>query len=127
MLSGRVRYTSGQFYSGNHHSLRITPALKPADVLSLEANYEINDVTLREGAFTTHVLNARANFNPSNRWLTTTLVQYDSASRRLVLFGRLNYIYRPGDDLFLVVNRSMDRGTGLPAESRRDGEAHAII
>jgi Domain of unknown function (DUF5916)/Carbohydrate family 9 binding domain-like len=116
LLSGRVRYGGGEFYSGHRQYARITPAWKPADVLSLEASYEWNDVTLPEGDFTTHVLNARANFNPSNRWLTTTLVQYDSASRQVVVFGRLNYIYRPGDDLFVVVNRTTDRGATGPAE-----------
>jgi hypothetical protein len=116
VVSGRVRYGGGEFYSGRRHFVRVQPAIKPADVLSLEASYEFNDVTLPEGAFTTHVLNARANFNPSNRWLTTTLVQYDSASRRVILFGRLNYIYRPGDDVFVVINRSTDRGTSRSAE-----------
>ncbi len=116
LLSGRVRYGFGDFYSGRNRLFRITPAIKPAAVLSLEASYELNDVTLPQGAFTTHVLNARANFNPSNRWLTTTLVQYDSASRRQVLFGRLNYIYRPGDDVFVVINRGKERGTSKPAE-----------
>jgi Domain of unknown function (DUF5916)/Carbohydrate family 9 binding domain-like len=115
-LSGRVRYTAGEFYSGDHHALRITPAFKPTSVVSLEANYELNDVALPQGTFTTHVLNARANFNPSNRWLTTTLVQYDSASRRQVVYGRINFIYRPGDDIFLVVDRSNERGTSRPAE-----------
>jgi hypothetical protein len=116
MLSGRVRYGWGEFYSGHRQLFRVNPMIKPADVLSIEAAYEFNDVTLPQGAFTTHVLNARANFNPSNRWLTTTLVQYDSASRQQVLYGRLNYIYRPGDDVFVVVNRSKERGTSKPAQ-----------
>jgi hypothetical protein len=76
----------------------------------------MNDVDLPQGAFATHVVNARVNVNPSNRWLTTTLVQYDSASRQQVLFARLNYIYRPGDDVFFIVNRTTERGTNGPAE-----------
>jgi len=116
LVSGRLRYGAGSFYSGHRQYVRMTPTFRPADVLSIEASYEWNDVTLRQGAFTTHVLNTRANINLSNRWLTTALVQYDSASRRQILFARLNYIYRPGDDVFVVVNRSTDRGTGRPAE-----------
>lgn len=116
VLSGRVRYGGGTFYSGRRQFVRVTPTFKPADVLSIEASYELNDVTLPQGAFTTHVLNTRANINLSNRWLTTALLQYDSASQRQVVFARLNYIYRPGDDVFVVVNRAADRGTGRPAE-----------
>jgi hypothetical protein len=116
LLSGRARYGLGDFYSGRRQSFRIAPAFKPAGLLSAEASYELNDVTLPQGAFTSHVFNARANLNLSNRWLTTTLLQYDSASRRQVVFARLNYIYRPGDDIFVVINRSNDRGSGRPAE-----------
>ena len=116
LVSGRVRYTAGEFYSGTRHGVRVTPAFKPSSVLSFETSYEMNDVTLPQGAFTTHVVNARMNVNPSNRWLTTTLMQYDSASRRQVVFARVNYLYRPGDDVFLVVNRTTERGTSRPAE-----------
>jgi hypothetical protein len=75
--------------------------------------YEWNDVDLREGAFKTHLVNARVNVNLSNRWLTTTVAQYDSASRRNLLYMRLNYIYRPGDDLFVVYSQSDRTGSGV--------------
>ena len=65
-------------------AFRVAPAFKPSSILSFETSYEMNDVTLPQGAFTTHVVNARVNVNPSNRWLTTTLVQYDSASHRQI-------------------------------------------
>lgn len=115
-LSGRVRVGGGEFYSGHRRYVRVAPALKPSAIMALEASYEMNDVTLPQGAFRTHVLNTRASINVTNRWLTTTIAQYDSASRRTVLYGRLNYIYRPGDDLFLVINRTSDRTTGAPAD-----------
>lgn len=105
-ISGRIRFGRGDFYSGKRSYVQLAPSFKPLPLVSLETAYEFNDVALREGAFTTHVLNARVNLNLSNRWLTTTLAQYDSASDQHVLFFRLNYIYRPGDDLFLVFNRS---------------------
>jgi len=115
-LSGRVRYGGGEFYSGRRHYVRVTPAFRPTAILSLEGSYEANDVSLPQGAFMTHEVNARVNFTPSNQWLATTLVQYDSASRRQTVFARLNYIYRPGDDLFVVVNRSRERASVRPAE-----------
>lgn len=106
----RVRVGGGQFYSGTRNYVRLTPVWRPSPLLSLETAYEFNDVDLREGAFRTHVLNARMNINLSNRWLTTTLAQYDSASERRVLYWRLNYIFRPGDDLFVVYTQSRQRG-----------------
>lgn len=113
--SGRLRYTGGSFYSGNHRSVRVTPVLKPHNTFSLDASYEWNDVALPQGSFVTHVINARANITPTNKWIGTALAQYDTASRRRVIFARINYIYRPGDDLYVIINRTDDRN-GRPGE-----------
>jgi Domain of unknown function (DUF5916)/Carbohydrate family 9 binding domain-like len=115
-LSARLRLGGGDFYDGRRRYFQVAPVYKPLAALSVEAGYEAARVTLREGAFTTHVLNARLNFNPTNKWLTSALGQYDSASARWVVFFRLNYIYRPGDDVFLVFNRTT-------AGKTRPGEA----
>ncbi len=106
VIAGRVRYGHGSFYSGTRSYVALSPSFKPMPAMSLETTYEYNSIHLREGAFTTNVVNARANLNVSNKWLTTMLVQYDTASERHVLFLRLNYIFRPGDDLFIVFNRT---------------------
>lgn len=106
LVSGRVRYGHGDFYGGRRSYVQLGPAFRPAPLVSVEAAYEYNDVALPQGAFTTHVVNGRVNVNVTNKWLTTTLAQYDSASSRTVLFFRLNYIFRPGDNLFFVFNQT---------------------
>lgn len=108
-VAGKLRYGYGDFYTGRRQYVQVSPAWRPSPFFSVETSYEFNDVSLREGAFTTHVVNARINVNLSNRWLTTTLAQYDSASHRDVVYFRMNYIYRPGDDLFIVYNQAHDR------------------
>jgi hypothetical protein len=116
---GRVRVGGGDFYGGSRRYVRLGPSWRPSSLLSFETAYEFNDVELPQGGFTTHVVNARMNVNLSNRWLTTTLAQYDSASNRNALFVRLNYIYRPGDDLFIVYNQSRLSGGGGRDEADR--------
>ncbi|MEO5896210.1 MAG: DUF5916 domain-containing protein [Vicinamibacterales bacterium] len=106
----KLRVGAGTLYGGDRNFVRVTPAWRPSSLVSFESDYEWNDVTLPQGAFTTHVVNARMNLNLSNRWLTTSVAQYDSASKRNNVFVRLNYIYRPGDDLFVVYNQSHVRG-----------------
>jgi hypothetical protein len=110
-VGGRFRVGGGDFYGGTRQYFQMTPAWRPSAYLSFETAYEFNDVDLPQGSFTTHVVNARMNVNLSNRWLTTTLAQYDSASQRHVLYVRLNYIYRPGDDLFIVFNQGRQEGS----------------
>lgn len=116
-LLGKLRVGTGDFYGGERHFLRFTPAWRPSQYVSFETSYEYNDVTLPQGAFTTHLVNARMNVNLSNRWLTTTLFQHDSASNRDLIYLRVNYIYRPGDDVFVVFNQSEG---GFGAGSRPD-------
>ncbi len=111
LLSGRVRYGGGDFYGGTRQYVQLAPAFRPMPLVSVEASYEYNDVTLPQGAFTTHVVNGRMSVNLSNKWLTTTLAQYDSASSRHVLFFRLNYIFRPGDNVFFVFNQTTQPAT----------------
>ena len=105
-VSGRVRSGSGGFYNGTRNYLQLTPAFKPLPQFSLETSYELNKVKLPQGRFSTHVLNMRFNLNFSNRWLTSTVSQYDSETKRRIVFFRLNYIYRPGDDFFIVFNQA---------------------
>jgi hypothetical protein len=112
-LAGRIRLGAGTFYDGHRRYVQVAPSFKPVPYISVETTYEYNDVSLPQGDFVTHVVNARVNVNVSNRWLTTTLAQYDSTSRQRVMFVRLNYIYRPGDDLFVVFNRSTERSSAL--------------
>ncbi len=57
-----------------------------------------------DGKFTDHVVNTRLNYNFNNQWLTSTTIQYNSSDSFLGFNFRLNYIFRPGDDLFLVYN-----------------------
>ncbi|HVL69730.1 MAG TPA: DUF5916 domain-containing protein [Vicinamibacterales bacterium] len=111
-LLARLRVGGGDFYGGQRRYLRFTPAWRPSPLLSFETAYEINDVELPQGAFVSHVVNGRMNLNFSNRWLTTTVAQYDSGARRHLTYMRLNYIYRPGDDIFVVFTQTHERGLG---------------
>ena len=69
-----------------------------------------NDVDLPGGAFTTHVVNSQFNVSFTDRWLTTAQVQYNSVAEQVTLFARLNYIYRTGNDLFVVYKQARALG-----------------
>ena len=49
-------------------------------------------------------MNFRVNYNFNNQWLTTTTLQYNNVDSFAGINFRLNYIFRPGDDIFLVYN-----------------------
>jgi len=70
----------------------------------------MNRLELSEGSpVNFHQLNNRFNVALSRKWLTSTVLQYNSSSDLWGINFRLNYIYRPGDDLFFVLNEFRNR------------------
>ena len=103
----RIRWED--FWGGDRFSINFNPNFLITDQLSLRIQYDFDDISLPQGQLTSHVVNSTFVFNLTNLWLTTTTFQYDSADDLYNLNFRLNYIYRPGDDVFLVFNRTSDQ------------------
>jgi hypothetical protein len=70
---------------------------------------ERNDISLLQGTFYTELLTLRAdyNFTPNVSW--ATLLQYDNETRIAGAQSRFRWIIKPGNDLFLVLNRGWYR------------------
>ena len=66
--------------------------------------------------FTDHLVKARLEYNFNNQWLTSTTLQYNSSDQFWGVNVRLNYIFRPGDDFFLIYNegRRFIDSVGVP-------------
>ncbi|MDA2933243.1 carbohydrate binding family 9 domain-containing protein [Acidobacteria bacterium AH-259-D05] len=116
----RFSYQWG-FFDGTFLELIVQPQIKLSEAFSVDLVYTLNDVDLPFGDFTSQVVNVRANYAFSNKWLTSTTVQYSNLDSFVNYRFRLNYIYRPGDDIFLIYNegRNTDdlRGEGLLGRS----------
>jgi hypothetical protein len=113
-------YWWGGFYDGMRRQTTLGVTVKPNAHLSLAVSADRNDITLLEGRFHTEVLTARAdyNFTPNVSW--QNLQQYDNESRLLGFQSRFRWILRPGNDLFLVVNRGWVKTFDGPFESAFD-------
>ena len=98
-------YGWGAFYSGTRRELQLGFTLKPSTHVAATIELDRNDIALREGSFQTQVVTLRGdyNFSPDVSW--ANLVQYDNESRLLGCQSRFRWILRPGNDLFLVLNR----------------------
>jgi hypothetical protein len=101
------------FYGGQNTEVTWTPLWKATKNLSLAPSYQFNRVELpRSQDFTSHLINSQVNYAFNNRWLTATTLQYSSLARLAVVNFRLNYIYRPNDDFFLIFNESRTLTSG---------------
>lgn len=107
-VSGALQVRGGEFFDGHIAGANLSPLLKVNPNLSLGLGYSINNASLPGGDFSARVVNARVNLNFSKRLLTSTTIQHNNIGGGFLINWRLNYIYRPGDDLFIVYRESRD-------------------
>jgi hypothetical protein len=113
-ISGDVEVAVGDFYSGRQTSIDLSPQFLITSNLSIDPSYEWNRITMPNGVrFSTHEFNGSVNYAFNRRWLTRTTVQLNSQDREWLFNFRLNYIFRPGDDIFVVYNEGRNYGSGI--------------
>jgi len=105
----QLEYSWGGFYSGTLRQMQLGLTLKPSTHVAASIEIERNDITLREGSFQTQVVGVRADYNFSTDVSWANLVQYDNESRLMGVQSRFRWILRPGNDIFIVVNRGWYR------------------
>ncbi|MBI2832910.1 MAG: hypothetical protein HYX76_00610 [Acidobacteria bacterium] len=99
----------GGLYDGTRRQIEVGVTLKPSTHVALAIRTERNNVSLPSGEFYTQVFTVRGdyNFSPDVSW--QNLFQYDNESRILGVQSRFRWILKPGNDLFLVINRGWFR------------------
>ena len=105
-LSGGLSIRTGEFFDGTRLFLTPRLSLRMNENISLRADYSRHRATLPGGAFVVHLARLRADVSFSDRWLTDSLVQYDSVTDEISVFARLRYIYRTGDNFYLVYRQT---------------------
>ena len=113
--SGVLRIQTGGFFNGSLTSIGGSLQVKPSQNLSFDPGYDWSRISLPDRSFSTLVFNGQVNYSFSQRWLTRTTMLLDSQGKEYTANFRLNYIFQPGDDLFVVYNetRSYDLDGGL--------------
>ncbi len=107
-LSASVSGRHGGFYDGDVFTIEPRVSFRFNERFRISPSFSYNRIELPGGSFTTNVVNANANYSFSDRLLTDALVQYNSRSDSLSVFARLRYIYRVGDDIYLVYRQAGD-------------------
>jgi len=88
----------------------------------LELGYEHNDVNVPGGAFNTDLVRGRLKLAASTRLFGNALLQYNSQNGSFSANLRIDWIHRPGSDLFIVFNERRD-----VVGSRWNPESRAFI
>ncbi len=104
-FSAELATRFGEFFNGDRLGTDLTFRFRPNRFFRSETTWSRNDIDLPAGSFATDLIRQRLGvaFNPDLS--LNSFVQYSDASEQLNLNLRLNWIYRPGADLFLVYNQ----------------------
>ena len=114
----RYRRTNG-FYNGTANQFEFRPQLRVTPKLNVGVTYAADDIQRLQVAhpgmpidFVSHVVNARIDYSPTNKLLTTTMFQYNSGDRLQIFQFRVNRIIRLSDNIFVSLNRTqlMEQG-----------------
>ena len=99
------------FFGGDLYQVQLRPRIKVSPSLTLIPGYSWNKFTFpQQRKFTDHIAETGIEYAFSNQWLTSTVLQYNNADAMFAMQFRLNYMFRPGDDFFLVYK--LGRATG---------------
>ena len=105
-LSGNLTFNLGEFYDGTRFGVGGGPKFRFSQRFTLNPEYGFNRIQLPGGSFDTHLVRLRANLSLSERVLFDSLLQHSSVDDQMSAFVRLRYIYRTGDDFYLVYRQS---------------------
>jgi hypothetical protein len=113
-ISFDARTCDGDFYDGTLLSVSPTLTWRPNMHFVLAASYEVNDVDLPYGSFTTRQSTLQADIAFTSTWYWENLVQYDNVSDNIGINSIMRWVPLAGRELVLVVNHEYSD----PLESR---------
>lgn len=121
-VSGSVLAERGSFYGGERTAITVNRSrVNVSPRLSVEPTVTLNWLDLPAGSFTSALAGGRITYTLTPRMFASALVQYNSSTHVASTNARLRWEYRPGSELFVVLNeeRNTQLATGLtPLQNR---------
>ena len=108
-----VTYAPQTFFGGTRTDWSLRMGFRLTSRLSTEGQVARNEVELPGGSFTADIGSLRIDYALSPTMTLRALTQYNSLTDQWSTSARLNYIYRPGSDLYLVYDELRRDGPGL--------------
>lgn len=99
-------YEWGGFVGGRLKEFTLDGTYRFSETFSTYLSYERNSAVLPVGSFTTNLVRARLNASLTPNFSIRALLQYDTESGIGGLNFRVNYIFTPGREIFLIYNQA---------------------
>ncbi len=112
MVGARMQVEFGEFYHGTRRGFSIDANARPSAKLSIEPFIEFNRITLPETEFDANAFGGRVSYSFSTILFTKLFAQWSTDRDVLSANFLVNYIYRPGSDLYFVFDQNYDTRDG---------------
>jgi len=117
----------GSYWSGHANQLTTSFQYKFAPHLLMSAGMDQTFARLKEGSFVARILTFRADYSVSPFLTFFNLIQFDNESKNLGWQSRVQWILKPGNEVFIVFNQGwlQDNVGGFhfrPADTRLAGK-----
>ena len=122
VVSGSGWVQKGSFWNGDRLAHGTTLRLRPGRHFRSESSWDRHRVELPAGSFTKNLFRQRLQVAFTPDLATAAFVQFSDSAELLAANLRLGWAYRPGADLFLVLNQTWD-APEIGRRTRRDRQA----
>ena len=112
MIGARTQVEFGEFYNGTRRGFSIDATARPNAQFSIEPFIEFNRITLPDAEFDANAFGTRVSYSFSTTLFTKLFTQWSTDRDILSANFLINYIYRPGSDIYLVFDQSYDTRDG---------------
>lgn len=107
-LAGQLWYCDGDFFDGESVSASAELTWRPSPHFRFSILYDVNDIELPDGKFTTRLSSIRADIAFTNTWSWENFIQWDNVSNGLGINSILRWLPRAGREMVFVINREFD-------------------
>jgi hypothetical protein len=105
-LGLRLSARRGDFYDGRRSATGGELSWKPSKYFSIRSSYDVNQIRLAAGDFTTRVIAAGTDVNFSSTLSWTNLLQFDNVSEVAGLQSHLHWIPKAGREMSFIINHA---------------------
>jgi hypothetical protein len=107
-FAGRIAYVDGSFYNGDQTRIFGNFTWQPSPNFRTSIGYNITEVDLPQGSFTTRLITTGIDWVFSSRLSWVNLIQYDNITETAGINMRLHWIPEAGREIFFVINHTLE-------------------
>ena len=101
------------YFDGHIRTITNDVTASPTANIALTVGFTNNSVDVPAGAFTANLARLRLGYAFSTKLVADALMQYNERDDELSISVRINFIHRPGSDLFIVLNEERGSATSI--------------